>query len=407
MAGAAGEPGAGERLADCWLRHADQLGALLEVLDDFEGPDSEPLAALYEAVQHLTQLPIPWRKLAELKRIFPPDFVIPARLRREFHDRYPAFRPEHDFDGRPVIHSWLDRLARFPLGPDGSGPLYDFLGLLRARKTLDPGRDREVKAWLDAAPVFAWPTAAGLPAAAGLTVVIRRGRPGRFAVRAWLEVNGATTPLTDSTAREIGWDDLRKLVPDLVRGSARRIGPPTNRLRIELFLPFDRLDTDVDAWLAAGGTLGEQYQLVLRSFERAYETDEADEFTDGWRRRWEGRPMAGAGLDQNALCDSWAWAELAKPEFKAVATAHEPGVADLENLIVAGYPVAIIPRGTAAGRAQAVADLTLGPPSFDALVERVRVARGDRNHPAGPVSLLWDDPDRRPPDRRTAFVQPE
>jgi hypothetical protein len=222
-----------------------------------------------------------------------------------------------------------------------------------------------------------------------------------------VDAGGAVTPLTDPTAREVGWNELQNFVSGLAARAAEQIGPPADRLRVEVFLPFDKLDADVDAWPSAGGTLGKKYRVVVRSYERAYEDDGTDETAEAWHRRWDRRPAAGAGLAQEALCDSWA--ELANPEFPAVAVAaaDAPDVADLENLVVSGYPVAIITRGAAAGRAQAVADLALGPPTFEALPERVRAARRVGNHPAGAVSLLWDDPDRRPPDRRCAFVQPE
>jgi len=406
LEGAAREPGAVDRLADAWLKHADQLGALLEVLDEFEGKDSKPLADLYAAVQEIDQLPVPWARLAELKRIFPPEFVLPAKLRQEYRDHDPAFRPELDFDGRPVIHTWLNRLARVPLAADGGGPLFNFLALLLARNALGE-LTPAVKKWLGETPAFAWPTVAGTPAAAGMTVVIRRGRLGRFAVRAWVEVNDASTPLTDPAARDHKFDDMKTVIPELVARAAARAGPPADRLRVQVFLPFDLLGLDVDEWMASAestDTLGQKYRVVVRSYDRVYEDDEAGGLADAWWERWRRRPGAATPLDLKALCT--AWSELEKPEFLAGAAAEPPDAADLENLVVTGYPVALIIRGAADGRAKAVVDLALGPPTFDAMSDRVRVARQTAGHPAGPVSLLWDDPDCQPPNIRNVFVQP-
>ncbi|MFG1951604.1 trypsin-like peptidase domain-containing protein [Micromonospora sp. NPDC048830] len=254
----------------------------------------------------------------------------------------------------------------------------------------------------------------------------------RYRCELWRHADGGDiTPIaTDDPDRSL--EELRRhlraRLPDLARG-----GPDdAPRPLIELVLPYDLLDEDVDQWLEAPdrnpwSVIGQTNPVVVRELERF---DEDDDRLGGWRQRWkalEGQDIGVAltsvsCLERREHRALHAWFQL-EPSLGALvlpcSPQEVPARAALEVGLHCGIPVVLWRRRGCAGQpglshrdcpasrlAEAVT-LELRKAGRDDVPERIMRLRnraGADGHPecGHDVVLLWDDPGRRLPRPRMA-----
>ncbi|RKI72899.1 hypothetical protein D7X55_06505 [Corallococcus sp. AB049A] len=218
-------------------------------------------------------------------------------------------------------------------------------------------------------------------------------------------------------------------VPDLltqVRKSPKvtaLLEQASDQMTVEICLRHDLLSTAVDGWRikvgrSASVALGNQYPVVVRSFERNCEGDTEDyrDVLPGWSAKWKQlkQPMGspaqspvhwiGPGDIGDRLVNT-----LMRRHVLCVVVPRscERDVIDLS--IDAGAPAMLWLRKdgiTLAEASQYLTPILEGP--LSGLPDRVHQARqnASEDNPLGlHLSLLWDDFDRRPPDP-TPFVAP-
>jgi hypothetical protein len=184
---------------------------------------------------------------------------------------------------------------------------------------------------------------------------------------------------------------------------------PPGKITFEFILPRNLLDLDVDHWNIGARDLsvGKFHRVVVRSYERIYEV--ADR---GWRSKWESwrgesrQPGVVHRFDpgRDAVDEGF---RLALAEDNVIgllclgppANDRDDAVMEVVEL---GVPIALWPRRASPQGAEElerlaklVEDVSHDP--RDALLLARKKAAGDgdvRSH----ITLLWDDPRRKPPD---------
>jgi len=151
--------------------------------------------------------------------------------------------------------------------------------------------------------------------------------------------------------------------------------------------------------------------VVVRSLERSYREGCEDIVAD-WKTRWEELKSCPSsttwtctadyddpGILHSVLCEKHG----CQVALAFVPTAENPGL--LEDLIGAGTPIAVWPRKIPAGGGihPSIAELSAKQPVPDWRDEVLHYRatafqERDPEHPGKHLTLLWDDPDRPPPE---------
>lgn len=202
-------------------------------------------------------------------------------------------------------------------------------------------------------------------------------------------------------------------------------GTPS-RPTIEVFLPVDLLDCELDRWdVSAAGVnpltcpLGILYQVVVRSWERTYDAGYR-RAKRPWREKWRARPRSLSEMTETHVCWALSGDELEEKQLlaKLLASGHVfltlapicGGAHDaamvFKSMLAAGTPIAIWPRKEPADILAAREEMhaLVYRHELDALPYKVYERRGaaasggDSEDIWNFVTLMWDDPDRRPPD---------
>lgn len=188
---------------------------------------------------------------------------------------------------------------------------------------------------------------------------------------------------------------------------------------VELFVPLRLLGCDVDQWLVDDGfgetRIGHQHKVVARSWERTYGGRQGSGMQK-WRSHW-------ARLFQSAPGSIWYCGpedaqgmRLKIPQdHPACVVMRMPPSVDptdgtsraLAELIRGGSVVAVWPRKTvqSAAELESFVSSQLPGSSIDRWRDEVRAFRkramscdDPSEHPGSHLTLLWDDPNKLPPD---------
>jgi hypothetical protein len=220
-------------------------------------------------------------------------------------------------------------------------------------------------------------------------------------------------------------EHLRAELPEHARGTGGERRP-----MIELVLPYELLDEDVEQWPEAPGRntwslLGHTNPIVVRDLERF---DEPEHRSEDWRQRWvalEGRDMSAAMttvacLEQRRHRALHSWFQL--DPARAAVTLPRPLRAPITRTVLevglyCGVQVMVWRREGCPGEPEkshqdcpgsrlAVAVVAeLANATRDEIPERImrlrnRAAAEDEPECGHDVVLLWDDPGRRLPRHR-------
>ena len=200
-----------------------------------------------------------------------------------------------------------------------------------------------------------------------------------------------------------------------------------SRIIIEIFLPFALLNYNVDQWMIDAGfgemvSVSNYYPLVIRSLDRAYSSKKM--VRDAWRRSWsifEAHMVALKhheahmnALKRRHLCRSDCEHEKLLTEllditcltftFMLPESSDESTRKIFKKLVAAGVPIALWPRWNGKHfedhEIQNMYESFLPDCDFSLLPQVIweKRRKADQHHLIHNLALLWDDPNRLPPD---------
>lgn len=235
--------------------------------------------------------------------------------------------------------------------------------------------------------------------------------------------------LTD--ARDRGWEpgdtihrvplaDLEQVVSRLVSQVEQVNGDRSAHLRLEFVLPMELLNLPVDCWPRdmtenPQVPLALDYSVVVRSLDRLQHGD----WHRKWRNRWEqlrvGEPLADSVHIVNArkpLAVTSLEAVLSEERLVALVLSEPPvpdrvqGCRELQAALRSGLPVIIWHRSDCSTREFRRALNDLLAEGLQRLPNRLAAFRrqaagsptpeGRKSHIGSNLTVLWDDPDRKP-----------
>lgn len=303
---------------------------------------------------------------------------------------------------------------------------------LWARMTARTRRERDqVAARLAAARTGAARTDSPAAEVPRMPSVMVRVRPAganrrRYRCEMWrYEAADDITPVeTDDRDRSVKElrDHLRDRLPGLVRRGARDERHPM----IELVLPVELLDEDVEHWPRSPDrgvwpVLGQYNPVVVRELER-FEEEDPDLLT-AWRERWdaiEGREIGGAlaavpCTERRKPAGLYSWLRI-EPALGALMLPDSPKRPALRTVLEAslysGIPIMVWRRSGCAGSPEAehqdcpgahlveAVTTALAKAGRDDVPNRIMELRNRAHAGEGldcghDVVVLWDDPKRR------------
>lgn len=262
-----------------------------------------------------------------------------------------------------------------------------------------------------------------------LMVVIRRSEQNsvnnpnqrnRYFVDAWLVTDarvqsasiGEQLSKPESFRETLTFDEIPELLKIFLAQSAKY---SSSKLTIEIFLPLDLMNQSVDSWeiddeLGVPLTLGSQYKIVVRSYERILPTYLYKGF---WEEKWKiAQQLTGIEVGKTLISgDSnnlkQLFVELSKPNIiglKLTTAPVQTGKGSVFALILkTAIPVALWLRQNLANNCDEKMNGLLQC-CIDQLPENVKMKRLDAvleppdTHIGHHLSLLWEDPDRLPPN---------
>lgn len=250
-------------------------------------------------------------------------------------------------------------------------------------------------------------------------------RTDLFRVRAWLYLKGKPSPLRQDNCT-YSVDQLERLLPELLSQVRRRLtSEEAKDLLAELIIPLSLWHWNLSRIPARAGPLeqplGELYALAVRSWERIYHQD-YDSIRYQWEDKWQvccsaalASPLDRLHCEQDSDPDCVALYDQLQGQyliFMALfpVTAMPQGLSTLFGTVLAsGVPFALWPLCR-------FADSALLPDSVRALFGAAdhrrwpRVLQDKRKNEKGSwhdLQLLWDNPERIPPDVNYRLLPPE
>lgn len=262
-----------------------------------------------------------------------------------------------------------------------------------------------------------------------LMVVIRRSEQNsvtnpkqgnRYFVDAWLITDALTQGSSigeqlskpESFRETLTFDEIPELLKIFLAQIARY---SSSKLTIEIFLPLDLMNQSVDSWeiddeLGVPVTLGSQYKIVVRSYERILPTYLYKGF---WEEKWKiAQQLTDIEVGKTLIpgdCNNLKrlFVELNKPDIiglKLTTAPVQTGKGSVFALILkTAIPLAIWLRQDLAKNCDEKIDGLLQC-GIHQLPENVKMKRLDAvleppdTHIGHHLSLLWEDPYRLPPD---------
>jgi len=346
--------------------------------------------------------------------------------------------PDWPYPIPDTLEGILLQLNTMPPGKSKSTKTEQFLTYLVADSTLSQSVSQNLKTWGEqniqdfSQLLNEVQQTLGVKSTSGepyLMVVIRRSEQNsatnsnqgnRYFVDAWLitdEYNqsgeiGEQMSKPESFQETLTFDKIPELLKNFLAQSAKY---SSSKLTIEIFLPLDLINQSVDSWeiddeLGVPVTLGSQYKIVIRSYERILPTYLYKGF---WQEKWKiaqqltdievGKTLIPG--DSNNL--KRLFVELNKPDIiglKLTTAPVQTGKGSVFALILkTAIPVAIWLRQNLANNCHEKMDGLLQC-GIHQLPENVKMKRLDAileppdTHIGHHLSLLWENPDRLPPD---------
>jgi hypothetical protein len=246
-------------------------------------------------------------------------------------------------------------------------------------------------------------------------------------VDAWLvndDENDVRHLHTEDVPRPL--DTLSPLLNHFLSMSIRQIKDSHSNIMVELFLPLHFLCFDLDQWkvdigLNKEAPLGHRYPVVLRSLDRAYSHHERghEQLMRAWQIHWDNFQQALATMKpvfcQKKDYESRRNWQAFLEDTMCLALTFVPSTNDeqtkvsfLKEIIIAGNSVALWPRKQTGylseDEIQAMYHSLLARCNFSMLPEilwkkrKEALRNDDEQHLVHHLTLLWDNPNRLPPD---------
>jgi hypothetical protein len=429
----------------------EKLRRVLERIDSF-------LARGRGAAYGEPQLPQPIapERVREIKRLLGRLGVTERVVRRCFHLSLMSPRQLPDeLRDRPLdtLMYCLDTLAQMACNPPSSAPLLEFLERLLphlsasavrddvARYVSEIGAELGVEVELIRRKVAEQDAALKAKAAREpyLLVNVQEIGPEQFHVVGWVLYGDEFEKMGE---RECAMRELPAFIEKLIENCQsfleQLVGDDEDVLGglvIEVFLPIAQLDCEPTCWKVSAGVdpyqsrLGIMYRVVVRSWERTY--DRRFRSVKGrWRAKWQSRPRPLTERREPHVC--WAFSDddleeeklfhklmASAPIFVTVAPICRGGKHDtvkvFRSLVTSGTPIALWPRRSPADATSAREDVRelIYERALDALPQEVYKRRREAAAAEGgegliwnSMTLMWDDPDRRPPDFNKRLAAP-
>ncbi|EIP98809.1 hypothetical protein OpiT1DRAFT_03278 [Opitutaceae bacterium TAV1] len=248
----------------------------------------------------------------------------------------------------------------------------------------------------------------------------------RYRIEAWLWSRGLARPL-DTTRWPVGPHavaDLARILPTIVVQALAIL--PDDRMRIELILPRELLDSGLDR-VACGAdpadTLGCRWPVILRPYDRLYHDGRLDlaaahrTSLRKWREANSGAAASAWACDTEAFTEDFLRqlrtkhivAALALPPWNPAANSRPRD--PLQRAILHGIPLAAWlhdHRPPAADARQILSDRLVSHPPTE-WPEKLHALRADglpAEFACSGLSVLYDDADHLPPDLDSTLQAP-
>jgi len=437
------------RLAQNLLRAPMAVGGFLEALARIETISSldRYKQDILDALGQLHFSQVPWTDVWDLVRILRGldgrqaiDPHVFSEEARRFSEREPAaanITIKALRDPALAVGHFAQNLSREHPEPN---PLLSFVAVLASRSA--PEISERLDAWVarvakDQGVAVPMPAQAGDEPGFLMMVADPYGLPaGSFKVDTWRFRGDRPGDNLDGTLRSR--DELAELVDN-------QLGATAEPLWAELFLPVELLAEGLSGWdveVAPGNTMAidDRYPIRLRSWDRIgigmhHKYFKPKRVRTDWQARWEKRPRAGSPADYHCVGlykpDDYRAKDFVQRYWKegpvclAASLAAPEASGEIEkpmniliSLLVAGTPILVWPEAGSTGASpcdqvyQALKTFVQHDP-LDQLPARVHDHRrkrlADVEH-APPedwrLCLLWDDPERLPPNNDIPLVPP-
>ncbi len=332
-------------------------------------------------------------------------------------------------------------------------PLFDFISRLTASEQIPQIVLEKLRSWISEASqkygINLTPLNFSSPSPARPYLLIRlkpsKNQTEQFFVKAWFILDDRADagysrfkPLDSEEYHEGPYtlDQIPKLLDYFLCQTLEKLAATEFKPVIEFFLPQDCLGAEVDVWEVLDVVnqpirVGTEYQVVVRSYERLLPRYRKQAM-NSWRQKWSKAKQLKPPLPQELFellskADGYNWSSLRASLVDKVGLkltcppisplSSTPGVRGSQpNLITAllstAIPIAIWPRCIVSEStlADTIESLLNEGPLFE-LPEFVRKKRLEavqkqiQDHLGQHLVLLWEDPDRLPPDEENFEFQ--
>lgn len=247
----------------------------------------------------------------------------------------------------------------------------------------------------------------------------------KFRVRTWLYLNGAPHPLQqeEGTYKLL---KLEQLLPNLLSQARKRLSTgEAQELLVEVIAPLVLWCWNFNRVPAQAGPLkqplGKLYPLALRSWERIYHQD-YDSVRYQWEEKWNSclcganpinsdliHPTTDANPDCQSLYDKLTNEYLVFAALFPITSMPETLCTLFGTVLAAGLPFAFWPLGQAVEPdvlRVAVQEL-VETQDHNKWMKSVHTKRKSADQLWQDIQLLWDNPERIPPDVTYRLLAPE
>jgi len=315
----------------------------------------------------------------------------------------------------PPATDWSERIAR-NLDAQRSDPAHDEeRAKLAARRAAKNG-----------------PTSADSERAALILQLEPSGpRPDRYLLSAWLYLGQSFVDKIYGSDNAVTLDQVRATVGDLIDQAVVRLGTvdsDTTELDLEFIVPRNLLDHPFEEWTNKAEdymSLDVQFVVVVRDLVRQRDPTLHFRCRGRWKHMTNGVQTDDAQISRWVTCQERSgsrgalFRQLLADECVALGLTFPPvgefSESELAEALDAGTPIAIWPRARCEHRSHApplgVGESCAGVRFKDQFCERLGARRlaelprfvlelrqtaGGQDDSIGHVTLLWDDPNRRP-----------
>jgi TIR domain. len=394
--------------------------------------------------------PISVARVAEVNSILCAVSLSESLLKQSYYASSPLVTPlpeEHRRGAQGTLSFCLERLAKMACRIPDSAPLLEFVerlaphikdGAVHARLAgwvTQVAHELEINADLIRVKVSGQVDAGTADAGEDPYLLIKVEQShwdaNQFEVKAWLLYADEYYPLRscEGTHTFAGLPELMgKLIDESQEHLLSLVGDSQETLAelvIEIFLPIGKLNCEAHRWdvgvgLGTTRPVGTLYRVAVRSFERTYHKAYRLYPRAVWRQKWQARPKTLGEMTDLQVC--WACSDedlreslfdrlkksglifVALTPILAGQSAAAPKV--LQTVLDAGTAIALWPS-------QCPQDMPTAREDVRALVYNQKIDMMPRaifakrentmvDRPEGSIwsflTLMWDDPDRLPPD---------